>query len=263
MAVSLFLSACSISQEPLTKFGEATEKTVGVLAAASKAEAEMRLDASVAHQSCNYLQGQPFTLGGSIQKGSDLLKGQAGVARALTAYAKALQEATDAEGVKALQEAGDGFVSSLAEDLELAAAPEVGVVLNAVILLSEAQRIREIKMVMARVQASLLALEVRVKEDAQEVDRLLIAAQSRWEQSARCVLSASRRTGSSSDGLFREYDAVKRQWQAERKKASQALNAVSSLIAAHAAVLADDGDFDAGLANLNNFLESVETAKEN
>lgn len=261
-ACSLFLSACGISQEPLTKFGEATEKTTSVLAAASSAEAGMRADAAIAHQSCHFLLGQPYTLGASIQTGNDLLNGQAGVANALTAYAKALQEATDAEGVKALQEAGSGFVSALSDDLELAAAPDLGVLLNAAILISEAQRVREIKMVMARVQASLFALEIRVKEDAKEVERLLDVAERRWEQSARCVLSASRRTGSSADALFREYDTKKRQWQAERKKASQAVRAVSSLIAAHVAVLADDGDFEAGLANLNTFLESVETAKE-
>lgn len=251
------LTACGVNQAALTEFSEATQKTTDVLAAASTAELVLLSDTTIAHQSCHYLGQQSFALGDTVPKPSQILIGQASVTKALSQYATALGEASDREGLAKLQTAGEGLVTNLNALSGEDASPDFGPIFSAVVLVSEVQRTQKIKEIMARVQASLFALEFRVEEDLDEVLAILAQREAAWERQARCVLQRSRTTGQGTDALFREYDAKKREWNAAEKRAAKSLAAVQALSAAHRAVILEDGELEDGLDALNAFLETL------
>lgn len=144
----------------------------------------------------------------------------------MAAYTKALTEAAGGDSIAKLNEAAKGFNGAAGELAGSAKAPAtigpaVGALTNLGVRLSEARRTQKIKDVMESVTSSLFTFSLRLEEDSQSVDDTLAKLIVSWDKHARCVLRASRRSGSTPQKIFLDFDTAKREILAEQARAKK------------------------------------------
>lgn len=268
MFACITLIACSPTESKLEAFGKASDAAVSLVAIPAQLSGSTLSDAEVNRNHCRYVRGNKYELAATpSQKPSKLVLQQANVAKALSAYSKALAGALSSEEEKALREAGAGLAGELGTTATtLGASPEVPEILNlltsAILRIDANRRLADIKAEMDTVLPYLIVLETRLREDAKTVDAEMERRILDWERQARCVLSVSHRNDPTTRALFLEFDETKRKLEADRRKASKAADGVAKLIEAHFVVLGDKGTLEEGLDILNGFIGQIEAIKD-
>jgi len=274
------LSSCSFS--PATKdvqaFGKAATSAVTAIAVPDQVQGELLLQASVNVNACTYLQGRKFTLAAPLNKDDqlDIIKEQARFLKALKAYASALAQVTDPEGIANLRNAASGLSGSLSSltavipgsiSTSALVGPAINLVVNSVINISELQRRHEVRQIIEATDDTLVEGGRLIRQDYKKIGMHLDKVIREWEGHARCVLTHVRnRDAVGSYSLFVQFDAQLRSFRARRNTLNNSVNLIGQVVGAHGRLVSAEGNFSEALDDLNRTvadLEALQTAIEN
>lgn len=245
-------------------FGAAATNTVSVIGETGRLENDLAVAYATEINACRYLQAQHYTIAPKrLDKVEPRLREQAKFLQALSAYAAALAKATDPNAIANLKAAAgrlsgsaSAFIAAASPTAALAA-PVVKVGVDALVNVSEAQRMREIRQIAAEVDPLLVDAAELVMDGDRKDEALLRRQLARWESAARCGL---RYVEAGSPGAYQQLmaiDKAKRDFEARERIANRRVYAMATLIRAHHSLAEGSGDLASATAAINTFLDSI------
>jgi len=264
------LGACTqpLSDQVSKEFDGLASAAASVAGTPDRLQRELYRETNENRNLCNYLRGADYSLGVEANRApvTTLAAQQAAAGRALTSYVKALVDASRGQSLAELEEARAGFGTALS-DFATAAGADARIgdaSVQAFALLGrvgESSRQMRIREIMREAIDPLFLLEDLLTRDVAQVSEETEEFARRWNSSARCVLTASRRLPDA-DQRLAELSARQTQIDADLKLIRSGPAAVRNLRIAHVLTVTADKPLEEAFAEFVAILQEVEALVE-
>ncbi|WP_119389063.1 hypothetical protein [Taklimakanibacter lacteus] len=265
LIIAAFLAACSSSPtlEQSAEFGKSASTVANAYASAQQTEVDLIKVANVESGACDYLRDARLMFPvRQPDKSSAAIKEQVLFLKAVEEYATALSQAVDPAGVKKLEAAGDGFAVSAAGFVEKSAASQGGAVSPVVapaiktttsigIRLFDYGLRRRVREVVEKTDNVLKAGAIKLIQDVEKNKSALNTRYAAWLERKQCTLNRLREMPTTGAELYHEYvdaNGAAEQFQSRIKVLDRTGEILGKLLDAHYALLSDDIDLKATLA---------------
>ena len=261
-----FLGACTqpLSDQTAQEFDALASAAASVAGTPDRLQRELFIETRENRNLCNYLRGLDFQLGLSNASSpvTTLATEQASAGKALTGYIEALVEASRGKSIADLESARTGFTTALGEfataaGIETRFSDVAGQAFALVERVGESSRQKRIRGIMRDAIDPLFLLEDLLKRDVAQIGVETEQFARRWDNSARCVLTASRRLPDAEERLT-SLSTRRTEIDADLQLIRSGPEAVRRLRIAHVLAVTTDEPIEEAFAVFVEILQEVE-----